>query len=132
MKKSSDDTIREELARDLTERFFELLRQYPEKEIRDIMKMVPSQKAPRFYVGFETARRHLSNLRRELEFHNAQPNKTNLYAELYRRWKAINGGNDYEKNSYACLHDIINSPAPCFYIDYETARSIIYKYLRKK
>ena len=130
MKRSSD--IHEALARDLTEAFFKLLRQYPEKKTDDIIKMVPLQKAPRFYVSFENARRRLSHIKKGTLVIKSNTNKIKLYAEIYKRWKATNGGNDYEKNSYACLHDIINSPAPCFYIDFETARGIIYKYLRKK
>ena len=130
MKRSSD--IHEALARDLTEAFFKLLRQYPEKKTDDIMKMVHLQKAPRFYVSFENARRRLSHIKKGTPVFKSNTNKIKLYAELYKRWKATNGGNDYEKNSYACLHDIINSQAPCFYIDFETVRCIIYKYLRKK
>lgn len=121
----------EALAHDLTEAFFALLRQYPEKKTGDVIKMVPLQKAPRFYVSYTTARRHLSNLKKGISICKKQVNKKLLYTTLYERWKVINGGNDYGRNSYKCLHDIIDSQAPCFYIDSETAKGIIYKYLRR-
>ena len=130
MKKSTD--IHEALAHDLTEAFFALLRQYPEKKIEDVIKMVPLQKAPRFYVSFETARRRLSCIKKGTLIFKSNTNKIKLYAEIYKRWKALNNGTDFKNNSYTCLHDIINSPAPCFYIDFHTASGIIYKYLRKK
>lgn len=130
MKTSSE--IQEALARDLTEAFFKLLRQYPEKKADDVLKMVCLQKAPRFYVSYETARRHLSNLKKGTPISEKNENKKLLYIELYERWKTINGGNNYEKNSYLCLYDILNSQAPRFYIDFTTARRIIYKHLRKK
>ena len=130
MERSSE--IHEALARDLTETFFKLLRQYPEKKTDDVIKMVPLQKAPRFYVSFETTRRRLSRIKKGEPVFKINTNKIKLYAEIYKRWKALNNGTDFNNNSYACLHDIINSPASCFYIDFQTARAIIYKYLRKK
>ncbi len=125
-------TIHEELARDLTEVFFKMVRENQLTSANEIIRHVLYQKAPRFYVSFENTRRHLSNLKKGTPIWEKNKNKKLLYAELYRRWRAANGGKDYEKNSYVCLHDIISSQAPCFYIDSETARGIIYKYLRRK
>lgn len=132
MKEKRTSGVHDELARDLTEVFFKLMRENPRIATCEIFKHVPYQKAPRFYVSYQTARQHLSNLKKGTPICEKFENKKLLYAELYKRWKATNGGDDYEKNSYICLHDIINSQAPCFYIDSETAKGIIYKYLRKK
>lgn len=132
MKEKRTSDVHDELARDLTEVFFKIMRENPHTMTGEIMKMVPTQKAPRFYVSYQTARRHLSNLKKGTPICEKNENKKLLYTELYKRWKATNSGNDYEKNSYTCLHDIINSQAPCFYIDFETAKGIIYKYLRRK
>lgn len=132
MKEKRTTDVHDELARDLTGVFFKMMRENHLTTANEIIKHVPFQKAPRFYVSYDTARRHLSNLKKGTPIWEKNKNKKLLYAELYKRWKATNGGNDYEKNSYVCLHDIINSQAPCFYINSETARDIIYKYLRRK
>ena len=57
-------TIHDELARDLTEVFFKMMRENKRTAAYEIIKHVPHQKAPRFYVSYHTARRHLSNLKK--------------------------------------------------------------------
>lgn len=120
------------LADDLVNVFFKLLRENPKMPTQEIMRIVPLQKAPRFYVSFATARRHLSCIKKGKPIWEKTTSRKNLYAEIYKRWKKLNNGLDFEKNSYKGLMDIILSPAPQFYLDGWTARQIIYKRLRKK
>ena len=132
MKEKRTSDTHDALVNDLTQVFFKLMRENPHITTGEIIKMVPMQKAPRFYVSFETARRHLSCIKKGAPVIKSNTNKIKLYAEIYKRWKALNCGTDFKNNSYKGLIDIILSPAPCFYIDYETARGIIYKNLRRK
>ena len=69
MKTNATYEVHDELAKDLTAMFFELLRKNPQASTDDIMKLVPEQKAPRFYVTFENARRHLSCLKKKVPFY---------------------------------------------------------------
>ena len=56
-------------------------------------------------------------------------NKIAMYKEIYRRYKAREKNCD-NRYKYVILEDIIEEPAPSFYIDMETFRGIVYRTLR--
>ena len=86
-------------------------------------------KAPRFYVTFENARRFISILSRKKKLPLINPNKVAMYKEIYHRY--IKRVKDSSKRyKYIILEQIIEEPAPSFYLDEETFRGIVYKTLR--
>lgn len=81
--------------------------------------------APKFFVNFPRAYRCVM----ELERHGKrvkEPTKAAMYDELHRRWKTRG------VKHYADLEDIINEPAPSFYIAPWTFKALVYKALRDK
>ena len=63
----------------------------------------------------------------ELERHGKrvmEPTKAAMVDELHRRWKAKG------VKHYACLEEIIEEPAPSFYIAPSTFRRLVYLELR--
>ena len=86
-------------------------------------------KAPRFYVTFENARRFISMLSRKKKLPLINKNKVAMYKEIYQRY--IKRVKDSSKRyKYVILEQIIEEPAPSFYLDEETFRGIVYKTLR--
>lgn len=104
--------------------FFAAL-QSPGVKVEEAMIAAASAPAPRFFVELTVAKRWVSVLARGKRLPFKQPNKIALYKELYRRWKAR------RVNHYLVLESIILEPAPCFYLDRETFRVLVYKTLRK-
>lgn len=91
-------------------------------------EMLSRVEAPRFYVSFEQARLSVSRMLAAKWFpcHIA---KLAMYEELTRRvlarWQRGEKG-------YDCLEEIINEPAPSFYLDKLTMKGIVYREMRKK
>lgn len=86
-------------------------------------------KAPRFYVTFENARRFISMLARKKKLPLINSNKLAMYKEIYRRYvQRIK--DDSRRYKYMILEQIIEEPAPSFYLDEDTFRGIVYRTLR--
>ena len=93
------------------------------ESVGEAFERAAKEPAPRFFIGFSTAYRCVM----ELERHGKrvkEPIKAAMYDELHRRWKAKG------VKHYAGLEDIINEPAPSFYIEVSTFRALVYKALR--
>lgn len=98
--------------------------------IEGAIKKALCSRAPRFFVTYENARRFVSLLVRGKEIPITNRNKLAMYKELYQRYMA-RAKEDIER-SYLVLEDIIEEPAPSFYMDYETFKGIVYSTLRKR
>ena len=58
-------------------------------------------------------------------------NKLAMYKEIYKRWmQQVKDCN--KRYKYIILEQIIEEPAPSFYLDEESFRGIIYKTLRNR
>lgn len=87
--------------------------------------------APRFYTTFENARRFVSLLERGRKLPLTNPNKIAMYRELHRRYCKMRECQACGRG-YAILENIIEQPAPSFYIDIDTFRGILYKSYKRK
>ena len=133
MKEINNNTIREERKHDVVNCFFESLRELrktkPYVTQEEVIHHAASREAPRFYVTFENARRFVSMLMRKKKLPLMNLNKIRMYKEIYHRYlKRVKDCN--KRYKYLILEQIIEEPAPSFYLDEETFRGIVYKSLR--
>lgn len=98
-----------------------------EQVIRSLMKA----SAPRFYLTTEYAMRIVSLLNRGEPIPVTNHNKIKMYREIHRRYLIARKARPKD-GTYQIIDDIINSPAPSFYVDYPTIRSIVYQSFRLK
>ena len=93
--------------------------------VEEAFERAAKEPAPKFFVSFPRAYRRVS----ELERHGKrvkEPTKAAMFDELHRRWKAKG------VKHYVDLEDIIDEPAPSFYIAPCTFRCLVYKALRNR
>ena len=134
MKTRLTTSVREQRKQDVIDCFFDTLKEMrktrPYVTNNEIIEEATRQTAPRFYVTFENARRFISLLSRKKKLPLINDNKLSMYKEIYRRY--INRVKDCSKRyKYLILENIIEEPAPSFYLDEETFRGIVYKTLRR-
>lgn len=133
MRSSKNDTVRETRKQDVVESFFESLKEVrktkPYATQEEVIRHAVKKEAPRFYVTFENARRFVSLLARNKKLPLINRNKLAMYKEIYKRY--LQRVKDCSKRyKYIILEQIIEEPAPSFYLDEETFRSIVYRALR--
>lgn len=114
---------------DIVNAFYKAMSENPDKKIGELFEIACKMPAPRFYVTFELARKYVSMLDRGLELPITNKRKLAMYQELLCRLKERRGN---QKKCYNLLGEIIESPAPCFYMDAETFRIAFYKTIRSK
>lgn len=115
--------------KDVVNALYKAMSENPDKKILELFDIARKFPAPCFYVTFGNARRLVSMLDRGLELPMVNENKKAMYKELHRRLNKARGD---KKKCYQLLNDIINSPAPEFYMDAETFKQIFYKTIRSK
>ena len=94
-----------------------------DKSVMEIFAIAAKEPAPQFFVNFPQAYRTVSALAR----HGYRPqneHKAAMYDELYRRWK-LRG-----VEHFAGLEEIINEPAPSFYMSDEAFKALVYKMIK--
>ena len=91
----------------------------------DCFKIAATLPAPRFYTSPMQAYRIVSRMHRGLPVRIENELKKEMYREIYRRW--VESGS----TTYATLKDIIEQPAPRFYIAESTFTTVVYRELRK-
>ena len=133
MENTFDITVRDIRRQDIIDSFFnslkELRKTRPFVTQNEVIEHAARSTAPRFYVTFENARRFVSLLMRGKRLPIVNKNKVEMYKEIYRRYKArLKDCN--KRYKYLILEQIIEEPAPSFYLDEETFRGIVYKSLR--
>lgn len=94
------------------------------KTLDEAYAKAAKEPAPRFFVEFPRAYRCVSELERYGK-RVSNPLKAAMYDELHRRWKAKG------VKHYAVLEEILKEPAPSFYIEPWTFRTLVYKMLRE-
>lgn len=133
MKNMSNDSVREIRRQDVVNSFFDSLKELrktrPYASQSEIIEHASKSSAPRFYVTFENARRFISLLMRGKKLPITNKNKIAMYKEIFRRYKE-KVKNVEARYKYIILENIIEEPAPSFYIDEETFRGILYRSLR--
>ena len=133
MKNTLTYSVRDTRKQDIIDSFFKTLKEQrktrPFITQNEVIEQAAKGSAPRFYVTFENARRFVSLLMRGKPLPITNKNKIAMYKEIYRRYKAREKNCD-NRYKYVILEDIIEEPAPSFYIDMETFRGIVYRTLR--
>lgn len=114
---------------DVVNALYKAMSENPDKKVLELFDIARKMEAPRFYITFGNARRFVSMLDRGLELPLTLESKKRMYQELYSRLKKKRGD---KKQCYQLLEEIINSPAPEFYMDAETFRQVFYKTIRNK
>lgn len=133
MKSTMKNSVRDIRRQDVVNSFFgslkELRKTRPFVSQSEVIEHASRSSAPRFYVTFENARRFVSLLMRDKKLPITNKNKIEMYKEIYRRYREQVKNSD-SRYKYLILEDIIEEPAPSFYIDEETFRGIVYNALR--
>ena len=127
------ENVRDIRKQDVLNSFFESLKEVrknkPYATQDEVIKHAVKSKAPRFYVTFENARRFVSLLSRKKKLPLMNSNKLAMYKEIYRRY-AQRVKDCSKRYKYVILEQIIEEPAPSFYLDEQTFRGIVYRTLR--
>lgn len=133
MENTMKDSVRDIRRQDVVNSFFgslkELRKTRPFVSQSEVIEHASRSSAPRFYVTFENARRFVSLLMRKKRLPITNKNKVEMYKEIYRRYREQVKDCD-ARYKYLILENIIEEPAPSFYIDEETFRGIVYRTLR--
>lgn len=128
-------TFRKQKAEAFRVSVMDVIKSSPEVGITEAIAIAAKGPAPRFYCTYESARRFVSKIERgEPLKENMNENKLRMYRDLHERWREISGREVLPRqkyNSYTILESIIEEPAPSFYSDYETLRSLFYYYGNK-
>lgn len=127
-------TVREMRKEDVQEAYFkaskELRELNPRTKQSDIFAYALKTGAPRFYVSFENARRYISLMARGKKIPITNANKLAMYTEIYRRYCG-RIAKSTEARAFTVLEDIIEEPAPSFYLDMWTFQGIVYRAFRR-
>ena len=135
MKEKENQSVRKMRKEDVTNAFFETMREVrkenPLVTQNEVIELSVKSCAPRFYVTFENARRYVSLMARKKKIPIVNANKLEMYKEIYKRYinRIKESKNHYR---YLILERIIEEPAPSFYLDVDTFRGIVYKTLRER
>lgn len=86
-------------------------------------KWLQTQPAPSYYITFETARRFVSLILR-----NKCPKCRKVYYDLAERFRERYG----TKPDYTPLLDMIEEPAPSFYLSVDRIVAILYNEMRSR
>ena len=133
MESRINDDVRNMRKHDVVNCFFESLKEVrkskPYATQDEVIRHAVNSKAPRFYVTFENARRFISMLARKKKLPLINSNKLAMYKEIYRRY-VQRMKDDSKRYKYMILEQIIEEPAPSFYLDEDTFRGIVYRTLR--
>ena len=112
--------------RDFREVFFKVISTHPGMLYRDAYKVAAESGAPRFYCTYEQARKFVSLIKRKRPLPLRQENKRRMYRDIYKKWKAAG------HTTFKALHEIINSPAPSFYLSETTVMAFGHMYRKRK
>ncbi len=113
--------------------FMDVLRESPltVRSLNQMFALAAASPCSRFWVSEERAAEVISALLAGKEFPDMSQQKRRMYGEILRRVRPILRENPGMPVSHA-VFDVVNSPAPEFYLTTLSTRSIIYRYLRKR
>lgn len=100
--------------------------------VRDIARTIARMPASRFWVSEERATQVISQLARGITPPAAiRPLKKRMFLEIYRRYRSLRQSRPDEP-AIALIQEIINSPAPEFYLSPRSIAGIIYSHTRRQ
>jgi len=92
---------------------------------RAILEMTVNSPSKRFWVSEEQATIVVSSVLKGRDLSGMRPNKRDLYMEIYRRFTAYE--NRFDTPLCVIVSDIVNQPAPRFFLTAGSAAVIISK-----
>lgn len=120
----------------IKEFFFKLKKEKPEITIREAADIIVKSPAPRFFCNYENALRMVSLLNRGKELPITNENKVAMYKDIYKIWSEKDVDNAHKLDKRAkyidTLPEILNSPAPSFYLSKETIIGLICKPIKRR
>ena len=130
---SMESTIKRQREISVRSAYFEMLRDMksicPMITTEDVITALMDKQAPRFFTSLPTAQRIISRMFRGIKVHFTNKNKERMYNEIYRRTlQAIQEG---RIKSYVDIEKIIEQPAPSYYVNRFTMKTIVYKSLKQ-
>ncbi|MBE6294577.1 MAG: hypothetical protein IJE42_07970 [Bacteroidaceae bacterium] len=136
MKNKLNKTVSEIRKEAVIETFFRSMKilsaKNPLVSQKEIIEHAVKSMAPRFFTSYESARRLVSLMVRKKRLPIINKNKLEMYKEIYRRFIKQSKEAIMNYGSYRLLEEIIESPAPSFYMDSDTFQGILYKTLRER
>ena len=90
-----------------------------------IVNRIYESPAPRYYVSFEEARRHVSKILRNQPMTRSNNHTVKMYKDLAEKVREHNIKHNKDIISFDCLLDILDSPANSFYLSKYTILAII-------
>lgn len=102
-------------------------------DVSEFAEWLTTQPAPCFFVEFEDARRNVSLiLRGKPAAVNLENPHSRVYIHIAERLLKHPHYISGKRYRYTPIMDILEEPAPSFYLDEETIKGLIYRNLRKK
>lgn len=136
MKNNLSKTVTEIRKEAVIETFFRSMKilsaKNPLVSQKEIIEHAVKSMAPRFFTSYENARRLISLMVRKKKLPIINKNKIEMYKEIYRRFINKSKETIMSYGSYRLLEEIIESPAPSFYMDTDTFQGILYRTLRER
>ena len=101
--------------------------------VAEFAEWLTTQPAPCFFVEFEDARRNVSLiLRGKPAAVNLENPHSRVYIDIAERLKKHPRYISGKRYCYVPIKEILEEPAPSFYLDEETIKCLIYRKLREK
>lgn len=120
----------------IRELFFKLKREKPNITINGAADIIVKSPAPRFFCNYENALRMISFLNRGKELPITNENKVTMYKDIYRIWSEKDVYNAHKLGKRAkyihTLPDILNSPAPSFYLSKDSIIRLISRPIKRR
>ena len=92
----------------------------------EIFESVVNSPAPRFYISAPRAAVVVAALDKGDSLSSMRPNKREMFAEIYRRYLILRAANPAAPVAHL-VRDIVEQPAPKFYLSASSAKIIILK-----
>lgn len=101
--------------------------------VAEFAEWLTAQPAPCFFVEFEDARKNVSLILRGKPTEvNLQNPHSRVFIDIAERLKKHPHYISEKRYRYTPIMEILEEPAPSFYLNKETIRSLIYRKLREK
>lgn len=129
-KEGSGFEYKEQRDRALLRAYYELRgNKYPSEH--DFFEAVVNAPSERFWVSEERATAVVASMIRGKKLDNMLQNKASMFEEIHRRVLELRKSRPNEPLSYL-VFDVVNQPAPKFYITPKSAKVIICKIKKEK
>lgn len=129
-----NDTLNELREKSIKSAYFDVMKSIQKKtryvSTNEIIQELMKKEAPRFYISFESTRRIISKMHRGIRLDISNKNKLSMFNEIYKRY--LEEVKEHDCPNYYILEQIIEQPAPSYYLNLKSMKSIVYKSIKSK